>query len=73
VKSINAFVVSAAVEKARTIIVREEHLRLSEDEASQLIFLRKYGFRPLMRHPYILFYGDSGYSQNDGSITGKKP
>ena len=37
VKSINAFVVSAAVEKARTIIAQEERLRLSEEEASQLI------------------------------------
>jgi uncharacterized protein (DUF1778 family) len=33
VKSINAFVVSAAVEKARTIIAQEERLRLSEEEA----------------------------------------
>jgi uncharacterized protein (DUF1778 family) len=33
IKSINAFVVSAAVEKARTIIAQEERLRLSEEEA----------------------------------------
>jgi uncharacterized protein (DUF1778 family) len=37
VKSINAFVVNAAVEKARSIIAQEERLRLSEEEASQLI------------------------------------
>ena len=37
VKSINAFVVGAAVEKARAIIAQEEHLLLSEEEASQLI------------------------------------
>jgi len=42
VKSINAFAVSAAVEKARTIIAQEERLRLSEEEASQLIFFTKY-------------------------------
>jgi uncharacterized protein (DUF1778 family) len=37
VKSINAFVVGAAVEKARAIIAQEERLLLSEEEASQLI------------------------------------
>jgi uncharacterized protein (DUF1778 family) len=37
VKSINAFVVGAAVEKARAIIAQEERLLLSEEEATQLI------------------------------------
>jgi uncharacterized protein (DUF1778 family) len=37
VKSLNAFVVSAAVEKAREIIAQEERLRLSGEEASQLL------------------------------------
>jgi uncharacterized protein (DUF1778 family) len=37
VKSINAFVLSAAVEKARAIIAQEERLRIHEEEALQLI------------------------------------
>jgi uncharacterized protein (DUF1778 family) len=36
-KSINAFVVSAALEKARQIIAEEERLQLSEREARQLM------------------------------------
>jgi hypothetical protein len=56
VKSINAFAVSAVVEKARTIIAQEKHFLLSEEEACTTHFFYEiYGFRPLMRHPYKLF------------------